>query len=217
MASDLLSEDLSGNADAGLVNRFMTPKPEEAATLANPNTVTELGKIDPKTDTVQGQLSGLMDSDAPFLQQARTRAAQTANSRGLLNSSMAASAGEAAAYDAALPVAAKDAEINLSQKQLNQKTVADFGMQTLKGDQSKDIAGIEAQYKTLMQANDSASRFFSQVSSSISDILKEPNIPVDQKGQLVEKQKQLLQNGMNVIGAISNLDLSGLLTFTGTV
>lgn len=215
---DLLSNNLSGdNQDQSLVNRYMTPKPEESSTLANPNTVTELGKINEKTDTVQGQLSGLMEKDSPFLQQARTRAAQTANSRGLLNSTMAASAGEAAAYDAALPVAAKDADINLSQRQLNQKVVADFGMQKMRGDQSKELANIEASYKTLMQANDSASRFFSQISSSISDILKEPNIPVEQKGQLVEKQKQLLQNGMSVIGAISNLDLAGLLTFNGSV
>lgn len=212
--TDLTSDDLTGDGDSqGLVNKYM---PQNATTQpVNSTTVTELGKINTKTDTVQGQLDGLMKSDAPFLQQARTRATQAANQRGLVNSSMAVSAGEAAAYDAALPVAAKDADANLSQKQLNQKVVADFGMQQMRGDQSKELANIEAQYKTLMQANDSASRFFSQTSSSISDILKEPNIPVDQKNQLVAKQAQLLQNGMAVIGAISNLNLSHLLTFQG--
>ena len=214
MATDLTSDDLTGDGKSqGLVNKYMPPATGQPE--ANAQTVTELGKINEATDTVQGQLNGLMKSDSPFLQQARTRSAQAANQRGLVNSSIAVSAGEAAAFDAALPVAAKDAEANLSQKQLNQKIVADFGMQKMKGDQSKDLANIEAQYKTLMQANDSASRFFSQTSQSISEILKEPNIPVEQKNQLVAKQAQLLQNGMAVIGAISNLNLSGLLTFQG--
>jgi hypothetical protein len=59
---------------------------------------------------VSNQLSSLLNSDSPYLQRARARATEYANSRGLLNSSIAATAGEAAAIDASLPVAQSDAE-----------------------------------------------------------------------------------------------------------
>lgn len=72
-----------------------------------------------KDQTVAGQLSSLLASDSPLMQQARTRAMQTAQSRGLLNSSMAASAGEAAMYDAAMPIATADAQTYGSAAQFN--------------------------------------------------------------------------------------------------
>lgn len=61
------------------------------------------------TQTVAGQINSLTDPNSPLIAQARARAAQTSNARGLLNSSMAATAGESAAYDAAMPIAQADA------------------------------------------------------------------------------------------------------------
>ena len=60
---------------------------------------------------VSGRLDALLDSDSPFLERARARARQLANRRGLMSSSIAAGAGEAAAIDAALPIAQADAQI----------------------------------------------------------------------------------------------------------
>lgn len=59
--------------------------------------------------TVANQLSQIIAADSPLMQQARTRAMQTANERGMLNTSMAGTAGEAALYDAAMPIATADA------------------------------------------------------------------------------------------------------------
>jgi hypothetical protein len=59
--------------------------------------------------TVADQLAKALATDSPLMQQARTRALQAANARGLSNSSMAISAGESAMYDAALPIAQADA------------------------------------------------------------------------------------------------------------
>lgn len=58
---------------------------------------------------VSNQLSRLLEQDSPWMQRARLRATQAMNSRGLMNSSMAAGAGEAAAIDSALPIAQADA------------------------------------------------------------------------------------------------------------
>ena len=58
---------------------------------------------------VSKQLTTLLSGDSPYIQRARTKAAEYSNSRGLLNSSIGAGAGEAAAIDAALPIAQGDA------------------------------------------------------------------------------------------------------------
>lgn len=59
--------------------------------------------------TVSGQVRKLIDENNPLQQQAATRARQQMNAGGLMNSSMAVQAGQAAMYDAALPIAQADA------------------------------------------------------------------------------------------------------------
>lgn len=63
-----------------------------------------------ENETVSGQMNKLLRADSPYLQQARSGAMQTANARGLLNTSMAAGAGEAAAIQSSLPIAGADAQ-----------------------------------------------------------------------------------------------------------
>lgn len=60
--------------------------------------------------TVEGRLNGLMAKDSPMLQMARQRSAQAANANGILNSTLAMTAGDLAAYDAMMPIASQDAE-----------------------------------------------------------------------------------------------------------
>ncbi len=60
--------------------------------------------------TVEGRLKGLLSSGSPYVEAARQRAVEAANARGLLNSSMAATAGEKAAIESSLPIATADAQ-----------------------------------------------------------------------------------------------------------
>lgn len=60
-------------------------------------------------ETVRSQLQQIIADDSPLMQQARARALQTANGRGLLNSTMAMTAADSAMYDAAMPIATQDA------------------------------------------------------------------------------------------------------------
>ena len=69
--------------------------------------------------TVAGQLEKIIANDSPLMQQARTRALQTAQANGRSNSSMAASAGDAAMYDAAMPIAQQDASTFGNAGQIN--------------------------------------------------------------------------------------------------
>lgn len=74
----------------------------------------------------QNQLSTMLNSDSPYLTAARTRAAQLANGRGLLNSSMAAGAGEMAAIEAAAPFALQDASTHADAQKFNAGAKNDF-------------------------------------------------------------------------------------------
>jgi hypothetical protein len=68
-------------------------------------------KLNEQTDTVQGRLNSLLaDPNSPLLQRAGTMAAQASNRRGLLNTSIGVSAGQAALTDAALQIATPDAQ-----------------------------------------------------------------------------------------------------------
>jgi hypothetical protein len=229
-----LTKSIQGVAPAGTKEGH----PEAANRVVAPN------------ETVQGQLKGLITENAPFIQQARTNTMGEYNRRGLLNSGQAVSAGEQAAYAAALPVAAADADkyskagdINvqnqnlfgmakfnegaqsrLSTQEYEQTKAADWSRimtqlhadtqtQGIKGNQAAQIAQIEANYKTLMQASDSASKAFAQTSANIQAILSDANIPAANKQAHVDQQINLLRSALAVIGGISNLDLDALLTF----
>jgi hypothetical protein len=202
-------------AQTGLVPNDKTTGFEAAKTELKPE------------DTVAGRVTDLLKADSPLIQQARTNSLQQMNTRGLINSSMAIGEGEKAAAAAALPIASQDATASVNTKLQNtaaenvsRQTGATAenqrGLQELQGTQSldlatlqgqnqKDIANIEAQYKQTMQTNDSAARFFSQISSSIADILKEPNIDVAGKKALVMKQTELLRNGLIITEGISKM------------
>ena len=77
--------------------------------------------------TVQSQLEQVIAADSPLMQQARTRALQQANQRGLLNSSMAATAGQSAVLDAATPIAQQDARTYSEAARFNSDASNTFG------------------------------------------------------------------------------------------
>jgi hypothetical protein len=79
------------------------------ATTYNPASYTAAQTNVTGDQLVENRLNGLLSSDNPYIQRARTRSSEAASGRGLLNSSIAAGAGEAAAIDAALPIAQDDA------------------------------------------------------------------------------------------------------------
>lgn len=67
------------------------------------------GKWEQEDASVSNRVTGLMSKNNPYMQQARTRGMQSANRRGLLNSSMAVGAAEGEAYSAAVPIASQEA------------------------------------------------------------------------------------------------------------
>ena len=102
---------------------YAQPETQAPSATVDPNKLQQqtANIVDQERGTVAGQMRGLLAENSPYLQVARTGALQTAAGRGLLNSSIAAGAGEEAAIKQALPIAQQDAQ-----------TYADIGKQNAK-------------------------------------------------------------------------------------
>lgn len=280
--------------------------------------------------TVQGQVKSIIAEDSPLMQQAATRANQQVNARGLINSSIGVGAGQAALYDAAMPMATQDASIEANASKFNaeasqqtamanqnasnsalqfnaaanqdgshfaqtnaldryktdQATTMErarldqsgsqfaqtnaldryktdqtaglererlsqtVGMDRYKADQTAalererlkqttdldryrfdvsqsnefakmgienttrmELANIEAGYKTLMQTSSGASDLYKQMIVTVSNISASKDMDEGAKRQAIENQVVMLNNGLAMMGQISNLNLSDFLTF----
>ncbi len=88
-------------------------------------------------------------------------------------------------------------------------------LQALDADTRVNMTNIEANYKTLMQASASASDLYQQVLRNISEITANKDMDAAAKNAAIAQQTALLQNGMNLIGAMNNLGVNDLLDFSG--
>ncbi len=86
-------------------------------------------EIDPATETTEGRVQGIINSNSPLMQQAQAKAMQAANDRGLGNSSLAVGAAQNAVLGAATPIANADAGIYGNAATLNTTTQNQFAAQ----------------------------------------------------------------------------------------
>jgi hypothetical protein len=131
-----------------------------------------LPPIDPKTyedDDVVNQMNRITSQDSDYMKLARTSGLQTANKRGLLNSSIAAGASEAEALKAAAPLAQQNSQ-NMASRNLarvqgyfegerQDKDIANkLVMQgiDIKADEAHDVRDLEARLQ--VQGIDIAAR-----------------------------------------------------------
>lgn len=210
----------------------VTPPTGQAATY-DPSQRT----VDAPTETVAGQMQGLIQDNSPYMQMARTSANQQMNARGLLNSSMAVSASDAAAYQAALPIAQADASVydtnakqNLAYQneaiKTNTASINDMtgknmssGVEAMKANMDAatktQLATIEADYKTTMQNSATASELYKQTVKNISDIQANKDMGLAAKQAAIDNQYYLMKQGFEIAGAIGNMNLGALLDFSG--
>ena len=125
----------------GIIN----PRPPKELDLNVANSGPTLGTVNIDTDTVSGQLDAILGRDSPYLTRARASSTQAMNRRGLINTTMAGQAGEAAAIDAALPIASQDASTFSTQRLANQGASNQFGLQELSGEQALANIGKQAE------------------------------------------------------------------------
>ena len=124
-------------------NQVQEIKPATAENLQGPT----LGTVS-ANQTVQGQMSNILDGNSPLMQRAKTRAAQEANKRGLLNSAMGVQAGEEAVLTAALPIAQQDADTYKTQALTNQDWQNKYGADSNAYQFNSALSSQEYQQKT---------------------------------------------------------------------
>lgn len=203
----------------GLISGAMgAAAPQPVAPVGSGTTTFDPTKslpVNPATDTVQGQLEQILAKGSPLISMARANAAETANARGLLNSSMAAGAGEQAAMGEALPIAQADANTYANAAAQERGGQVESGLSAQGAQQSQDLAQLNDQYQQLISANPTAASMFNNLSNDIGTVMADVNTTRAQKQAAVNTLTQLLHAGLGVVGGISNVDLSGLLDFTG--
>jgi hypothetical protein len=186
-----------------------------------------LGAVNPATDSVSGQMDTLLSKDNPYIERARAKAAEVANSRGLLNSSMAAGAGEAAAIDAALPIASQDAGTYSQQRlanqgasntagQFNAGAQNQFGLQAAGGEIASRSAEQQARLQTglIGTQTEAASRLAAQQGEIQMNLQSLRGDQATAVAQIEANYKQLMQTSASAstmfadvsktIGAIMN-------------
>ncbi len=174
--------------------------------------------------TVQGRMEGLLSEGSRYMEVARQNAAQQANSRGLLNSSMAAGAGERAAIEAAMPIAQQDAQTygnrelanmdatnqqrqfnvtqsnNMAQNQWSQIAAQNHErvMQNLDTESRKELIDFESQWNQTIERDRSASNAYMQAMDSLSRALSNNKLSPEQ-------QKKATQEITGQLGSYFNL------------
>jgi len=108
------------------------PAPSGPVTVAGTEIGATTGSVTPDM-LVESRMANLLKSGNPYIDQAVARARQTANARGMANSTLAGQAGEEAAISAALPIAQQDAGTYFQQQRdnlgyTNQFALADKSM-----------------------------------------------------------------------------------------
>ncbi len=107
-------------------------------------------------DTVEGRMSGILNSGSDYLKAARKAGERQAHSKGLLNSSMAVEAGETAAIKAALPIAQQDSQsivnANLESSLVREKAAASSDLSAQESQQALALDNQQQEGANLRQA-----------------------------------------------------------------
>lgn len=88
-------------------------------------------------------------------------------------------------------------------------------LQTMRGEQAKVLADIEASNRTLIQASAQAATLFSDIQRQIAAVQVDANLSVAQKQAAVNRLTQQLETGLALFGGMANVDIRGLLNFGG--
>ena len=99
------------------------------------------------------------------------------------------------------------------QELIGAQSLVELGM---RGDQAYELTQLEGNFRLLMSTNSDASALYSNISSSIAQILSDPDIPEDARQGLVDNQMTLLHSGLTLMSGISGIPFVGLLNFGGS-
>lgn len=178
----------------GLLNGEQYRRPEEERNQppmnpvtqpAAPTTEPQQPPATPSITPVSDRITDLLKTDSPYMQQAETQAKQQANRRGLLNSSIAVQAGQAARINAAFPIASQDAGIELENR------IA-----------SMNLAAAERQQVGALTA-----AFESSYSNTLASIMSNPEIPAEERQRYMDHAARIRDSNLNLLEQFYGINL----------
>ena len=196
------------------------PSPKQGLIQQAATFTPQTSQVNRQTETAAGQVDSLLSKDSPLMQRARTMALQQMNQRGLVNSSMAIGASQAAMIDRITPIAQQDADTYGKRTLANQDAVNQAGMfnageqnkfSLQRGDQeftaSENEAGrkFQTSERTAGQAFTAEQTLFSQkFNAAQADLDRAQQLVLSDKS--IEAQQALQRAQQAFQGAQSDLD-----------
>ena len=172
--------------------------------------------------SVEERAAKIAATDSPLMQQARGRAMQQMNERGLINSSLGVQAGQDAVLDRAIDVAKADAQTdfqnaqNNANRNLNWQTAqlqAETSMKNaqLSSQTQLSVAEINRQYSQMANLSSTSASMLTAFNNDINSIVL-ADLPAEAKEAAINARTQTLRLSMNVMGAINgDVDMNNLL------
>ena len=78
-----------------------------------------------------------------------------------------------------------------------------------------DLGAVEANYKNILQTNQSAANLYQQATQNIAQIQLSKDMDAAAKDAAIKNQQTVLSDGLKILGGISGLNLGDLLVSTG--
>ena len=154
------------------------------------------GTFEPEDASVSTQLSKVTSTDSPLLTQARTRGAQVANRRGLLNSSLGVQAGEAAVFDVALPIASQQAA------QIHQRNLQGGAIESIERVAASGRASFEREKATAALA-----QFDTNFQNSFNTIATNKDLPAATRTSFLRHIGAIRDSNFDLVEQLFNIDL----------
>jgi hypothetical protein len=176
-ADELTTDTTAAGYNAATVGNTNTyaAQNQAATDYAAASRTADKWTLDPAKETVQSQAAGIIAANSPLMQQAQANALQQMNKRGLVNSSMAIGAGQAAVMDKVLPIAAADAAAYGAANRFNaeQSNIAGAGNQVATNEQKKFGATAS---NVAAAANQAAINRAAEVNAAAKNVTEQGNI-----------------------------------------
>ncbi|MCA1971908.1 MAG: hypothetical protein LDL44_03650 [Caenispirillum sp.] len=173
-------------------------------------------QVAPKT--TEQIVSDILQAESPLMQRAASQGLMLANRRGLLNSTVAAEAAQAAMIDAAVPIASADANL-ANQRWLQQQDIANQ-----RAMQQQDIASknwqaqLDAETRTRIAQMQVATadrekigtmvaNIQAQHTSRINNIISNPEIPAETRAQYLADADQWMRHQLDMLEGMYGIQL----------
>lgn len=168
--------------------------------------------------SVESRLKGLMAQQNPLMRQARTQGLQSANRRGLLNSSMGVQAAQTAQLGAALPIASQEAQ------QANARIMQGREFEHLRGMQGRQykheaaqlgrelgsrekLAQMDVAARERQVAANMAAEFDRTYSQQLATIMNNEKIPASVRQQYFTHAAEVRNSNLRLVEQLYGIDL----------